>query len=110
MRQRAEILLVTGVLTRIFLLGARCLRPYSAIGMLMRTACLLPLALLAPGHAFAADAVALDNSVFVERVTTDASGKQRVLLEEPRRSEEHTSELQSLMRISYAVFCLKKKK
>src|SRR3546814_5425870 len=29
---------------------------------------------------------------------------------EHRRSEEHTSELQSLMRISYAVFCLKKKK
>src|SRR3546814_9277363 len=27
-----------------------------------------------------------------------------------RRSEEHTSELQSLMRISYAVFCLKKKR
>src|SRR3546814_7809881 len=30
--------------------------------------------------------------------------------EERKRSEEHTSELQSLMRISYAVFCLKKKK
>src|SRR3546814_7139528 len=30
--------------------------------------------------------------------------------EEGQRSEEHTSELQSLMRISYAVFCLKKKK
>src|SRR3546814_8719953 len=29
---------------------------------------------------------------------------------EVERSEEHTSELQSLMRISYAVFCLKKKK
>src|SRR3546814_8074762 len=29
---------------------------------------------------------------------------------EYKRSEEHTSELQSLMRISYAVFCLKKKK
>src|SRR3546814_10256120 len=28
----------------------------------------------------------------------------------PSRSEEHTSELQSLMRLSYAVFCLKKKK
>src|SRR3546814_6374639 len=28
----------------------------------------------------------------------------------PQRSEEHTSELQSLMRISYAVFCMKKKK
>src|SRR3546814_10990501 len=30
--------------------------------------------------------------------------------EQGARSEEHTSELQSLMRISYAVFCLKKKK
>src|SRR3546814_7301528 len=32
------------------------------------------------------------------------------LLQWTARSEEHTSELQSLMRISYAVFCLKKKK
>src|SRR3546814_1909226 len=32
------------------------------------------------------------------------------VLSEVNRSEEHTSELQSLMRISYAVFCLKKKK
>src|SRR3546814_4226299 len=31
-------------------------------------------------------------------------------LDVPARSEEHTSELQSLMRISYAVFCLKKQK
>src|SRR3546814_4375926 len=36
---------------------------------------------------------------------------QQVVIETvDRRSEEHTSELQSLMRISYAVFCLKKKK
>src|SRR3546814_9963554 len=36
--------------------------------------------------------------------------KDRVTrIEQDRRSEEHTSELQSLMRISYAVFCLKKK-
>src|SRR3546814_3609771 len=35
------------------------------------------------------------------RLLADAQGQ---------RSEEHTSELQSLMRISYAVFCLKKKK
>src|SRR3546814_1574340 len=34
---------------------------------------------------------------------------QQRRLQEGRRSEEHTSELQSLMRISYAVFCLKKK-
>src|SRR3546814_20391176 len=35
------------------------------------------------------------------------NGERRVIA---IRSEEHTSELQSLMRISYAVFCLKKKK
>src|SRR3546814_14236038 len=35
---------------------------------------------------------------------------QRVGDQSLQRSEEHTSELQSLMRISYAVFCLKKKK
>src|SRR3546814_1904165 len=35
---------------------------------------------------------------------------RRVIEADGRRSEEHTSELQSLMRISYAVFCLKKKK
>src|SRR3546814_6516907 len=39
----------------------------------------------------------------IDGAALDAAGHQR-------RSEEHTSELQSLMRISYAVFCLKKKK
>src|SRR3546814_10154749 len=45
-------------------------------------------------------------------LTLDANGMFDVLIspEKPERSEEHTSELQSLMRISYAVFCLKKKK
>src|SRR3546814_4895484 len=38
------------------------------------------------------------------------SRKTRIVSFRPDRSEEHTSELQSLMRISYAVFCLKKKK
>src|SRR3546814_5723433 len=36
-------------------------------------------------------------------------GRQGLRLVDLQRSEEHTSELQSLMRISYAVFCLKKK-
>src|SRR3546814_5237417 len=36
--------------------------------------------------------------------------RQPLQADEQARSEEHTSELQSLMRISYAVFCLKKKK
>src|SRR3546814_2184477 len=41
----------------------------------------------------------------------DGSGKVKVDMgADPDRSEEHTSELQSLMRIPYAVFCLKKKK
>src|SRR3546814_6345483 len=41
-----------------------------------------------------------------------AADRRAVYRAQPRRlrSEEHTSELQSLMRISYAVFCLKKKK
>src|SRR3546814_4111533 len=37
-------------------------------------------------------------------------GKAELVQKLKARSEEHTSELQSLMRISYAVFCLKKKK
>src|SRR3546814_6903590 len=53
------------------------------------------------------------------RIAANTSrGKRRRLSRQPPyssdrvlcRSEEHTSELQSLMRISYAVFCLKKKK
>src|SRR3546814_2915093 len=39
----------------------------------------------------------------------DAGAKYYLAPETRTRSEEHTSELQSLMRISYAVFCLKKK-
>src|SRR3546814_9203330 len=41
--------------------------------------------------------------------TAAGAGENRVRCG-AHRSEEHTSELQSLMRISYAVFCLKKKK
>src|SRR3546814_5190291 len=41
---------------------------------------------------------------------TGRRGRNRVAPFVFTRSEEHTSELQSLMRISYAVFCLKKKK
>src|SRR3546814_6880323 len=45
------------------------------------------------------------------RFACDGRGRRRLSIgQETDRSEEHTSELQSLMRISYAVFCLKKKK
>src|SRR3546814_8373713 len=40
----------------------------------------------------------------------DAKRNANAIVDSVSRSEEHTSELQSLMRISYAVFCLKKKK
>src|SRR3546814_2849028 len=64
------------------------------------------------GHAQRLEDVAID--VVVERLAGDAlddvaGHRGRVVGVGRRRSEEHTSELQSLMRISYAVFCLKKK-
>src|SRR3546814_100944 len=54
------------------------------------------------------DRLAFDRQSFDQRLSE--GDRQRVAAAETRRSEEHTSELQSLMRISYAVFCLKKKK
>src|SRR3546814_5510652 len=42
-------------------------------------------------------------------VAREASVTEAAVSNDTQRSEEHTSELQSLMRISYAVFCLKKK-
>src|SRR3546814_6965439 len=55
------------------------------------------------------ETMVLDNSLFGVRQCQQRSA---LLLGHwnTGRSEEHTSELQSLMRISYAVFCLKKKK
>src|SRR3546814_10861485 len=45
-----------------------------------------------------------------KRLAATKRRQEAMLQRRQRRSEEHTSELQSLMRISYAVFCLKKKK
>src|SRR3546814_10857429 len=53
------------------------------------------------GQLIEAHRLVLDRALLVE------PGQQEQVL---HRSEEHTSELQSLMRLSYAVFCLKKKK
>src|SRR3546814_2828101 len=75
------------------------------------------------GHAVVEPVVAVDDRGW--SLLGDAGGQRVVdladagqvarlrlleLAEPALRSEEHTSELQSLMRISYAVFCLKKKK
>src|SRR3546814_1295453 len=52
-------------------------------------------------------AVKLRRGIQIVVVVIEPGGLQRIGL--PVKSEEHTSELQSLMRISYAVFCLKNK-
>src|SRR3546814_7157787 len=63
-----------------------------------------------------------DRAAYLQRFWVDRTGVSKIpsaVVKRPvcqsenqtaTRSEEHTSELQSLMRISYAVFCLKKKK
>src|SRR3546814_6613987 len=62
--------------------------------------------------ALAEDAVlAIQGAIVIARSLDDNAVFDRAMKRiGTRRSEEHTSELQSLMRISYAVFCLKKKK
>src|SRR3546814_7994714 len=71
---------------------------------------------------FVVDAAAHEIDGHVDRLHDDALARSECVIERSQRgefkkalgsrerSEEHTSELQSLMRISYAVFCLKKKK
>src|SRR3546814_3096395 len=57
----------------------------------------------APAHILMTSAIAKGEDVSITGL------KMRIAAPPATRSEEHTSELQSLMRISYAVFCLKKK-
>src|SRR3546814_9528445 len=57
----------------------------------------------------ATQAVATTVDTYVAWTSAGIPLTQVLLLDKSKRSEEHTSELQSLMRISYAVFCLKKK-
>src|SRR3546814_1386525 len=75
---------------------------------------------LAPGRAEVIDEVfvgrlALDGNRLIDLDSPAIRDRRRMIQHGTAvatvvRSEEHTSELQSLMRISYAVFCLKKKK
>src|SRR3546814_7433588 len=67
-----------------------------------------------PGHrAAGCSAVMFEEGIAIgtvgERHIQNLGVVERLLHASTDRSEEHTSELQSLMRISYAVFCLKKK-
>src|SRR3546814_5106456 len=58
-------------------------------------------------HRDAIEDIAVVIQAYLYRTVTTVD--QGVFIHITHRSEEHTSELQSLMRISYAVFCLKKK-
>src|SRR3546814_1317234 len=79
-----------------------------------RTDTLFPYTTLFRSHEHERHAVRRDRPLARCEENPDTRGRQRTCAEgHPgrglQRSEEHTSELQSLMRISYAVFCLKKK-
>src|SRR3546814_7578053 len=65
---------------------------------------LIELTIGLPGTHFSPASITLHFELSIITGTRAISGSAAM------RSEEHTSELQSLMRISYAVFCLKKKK
>src|SRR3546814_10793259 len=60
-----------------------------------------------PDHGFE-DVPFSPNTADLDKVVAYANTVRNNLFHGGKRSEEHTSELQSLMRISYAVFCLKK--
>src|SRR3546814_8057255 len=79
--------------------------PYALIGMVTDYDC------------WRSDGDDVDITQILAQLQANAATAQRLIVElakalpgeRPPRSEEHTSELQSLMRISYAVFCLKQK-
>src|SRR3546814_6888326 len=85
--------------------------PAAAPSAVLRSAAALSAAGVSPALVTASAAGAFSSAGGV-----DASGalqpakRKGMAVAVQHRSEEHTSELQSLMRISYAVFCLKKKK
>src|SRR3546814_7381534 len=79
--------------------------PCSSIPALITSVAILPKRIPRPSRFLSCSVVASISS------TIQATRQKRVgRVIVSGRSEEHTSELQSLMRLSYAVFCLKKKK
>src|SRR3546814_7748669 len=83
----------------------RALLPEVPTGALI---CGVPLDWAALATEVGAGTLSISNKFVDDKLIRDAHARDLQLF--VYRSEEHTSELQSLMRISYAVFCLKKKK
>src|SRR3546814_4515418 len=63
-----------------------------------------------PPRVFDREALSAVNRWRFQPISSPVTTRRSIEFKPAERSEEHTSELQSLMRISYAVFCLKKKK
>src|SRR3546814_5939135 len=82
-----------------------CTRPGNS--MTFGTACVRTVTILTSGGGGAGGAS--DEQAASSKASAAPAAQLRGRTRLIRRSEEHTSELQSLMRISYAVFCLKKK-
>src|SRR3546814_8566471 len=81
------------------------------IVMLLAPGSQSPISLLETGlHARGGKLILLCPEGFWRKGNVDITAERYGIEQVATRSEEHTSELQSLMRISYAVFCLKKKK
>src|SRR3546814_3344097 len=93
--------------------AARCPRVFERHSMWKTMAEWRQLGLVPQGEGWPADHVlaTLLEPDGIGKTAYLLTGNYRVILDYncSNRSEEHTSELQSLMRISYAVFCLKKK-
>src|SRR3546814_8109552 len=84
------------------MVAAKAGRPSTSTSRRRRTSTPRSFSILALAFPFDSRASAAKPGAAIAPASTDARSSRR-------RSEEHTSELQSLMRISYAVFCLKKK-
>src|SRR3546814_17422535 len=92
----------------------RSLRPIDSTGTLMMAAANADFAIADAGVRLARSQRVPDLTLGAGarrlEQTNDTAAIFSLSIPIPMRSEEHTSELQSLMRISYAVFCLKKKR
>src|SRR3546814_10529524 len=95
---------------------ARTLIVRTYLSVLMLVGLAVGLFPFAAANAGSIRAVQVSGDKVIVRFDGSVTGASAFLLDTPRRialdirSEEHTSELQSLMRNSYAVFCLKQKK
>src|SRR3546814_10865868 len=103
-----RVLIVNGIICGLFLMANALFTPATPHWLILA-------ALLAGGLFRSLQFTAVNTMGYADMpytrmsLATSLSGTAQQLSVSVGRSEEHTSELQSLMRISYAVFCLKKK-